>query len=248
MNLPGEHIFLSVLDQTRFFAFAEGGMQPLLMEKTGSDWFFYLSVAVVTLLAWGRNFSPHRFFALLNSFFSFRKTELLHSEGRILRNGTSFAVIIISVVSGGLFLFQIKELFNIELQALHPGPYLSVVYLSLALGGLWLLKSVLSLFAGELFKTRHASSLFLTNTLIINTVGGITLFIFTVFYFYTKNVFLLYIPLYLLVFIWIYRLIRSFMIGRKTGGFSILYIILYLCTLEILPIVVLYKLAKDHLF
>ena len=231
-----------------FFASAEKTVRPLPLESIHSDWFFYFAIGIVALLAWSRNFSPYRFFAMLDSFFSYRKTELLHSEGRILRNGTSFGFIITSLLSGGLFAYQLKNLLHIDVGFIDQGPYRSVFYLSLALGVLWLLKAIVARLTGGLFKTPYASSLFLTNTIIINISGGITLFVFTLIYFYTKDLSFLYIPLYLLAFFYIYRMIRGFVIGRKAGGFSILYIILYLCTLEILPVLVLYKFVKDYIF
>lgn len=231
-----------------FFNGSESSIRPLILDHSDGDWFFYIIIAILALLAWSRNFSPYRFFFILNSFFSYRKTEILHNQGKVIRNGTSFAFILITIFSAGIFIYQFAELFNLNIFPPGTPPYLYTIYLSFAVGGIWLTKSIIVLITGTLFKTYHSSSLYLSNILIVNTFGSIILMVFIVIYYYTKNTLFLYLPIYFLLLIYIYRLIRSFLIGRKAGKFSILYIILYLCTLEILPVLVLYKLVKDYIF
>ena len=232
----------------KFFTGTGSSIQPLMMDHPEGDWFFYIITAILALLAWSRNFSPYRFFFILSSFFSYRKTEILHNQGKLIRNGTSFAFILITILSAGLFIYQYAALLNINIFPPGTPPYLIAIYLSLAVGVIWLTKSIIISITGTLFKTYYSSSFYLSNILIINTFGGIILLVFTVIYFYTKSTLFLYLPVYILLSVYIYRLIRSFLIGRKAGKFSILYIILYLCTLEILPVLVLYKLVKDYIY
>ena len=55
-----------------------------------------------------------------------------------------------------------------------------------------------------------------------------------------------YITLIILALVYVYRLVRGVLIGL-TNRISLIYIILYLCTLEILPIVVLVGLYWDKI-
>ncbi|MCF8232555.1 MAG: DUF4271 domain-containing protein [Bacteroidales bacterium] len=235
------------LNLVSFFPGKDIEINPVVVDHPETNWFFYAVVALLALLAWSRNFSPYRFFFILGAIFSYRKTEMLQSEGKVIRNGTSFAFVLISIFSVGLFAYQFKDIFYYSLLGNQGSPLLNIVYLSLAAGIIWLAKAVLAHFVGTLFKAPYSSSLFVSNIFITNTLAGLSVLIFTILYFYTKEMFFLYTPLYILFILYIYRLIRNFLIGRKAGKFSISYIILYICTLEILPVLVLYKFLKDHI-
>jgi len=73
---------------------------------------------------------------------------------------------------------------------------------------------------------------------------GVSSFIQTpllVFYFYSKVDFFLWVSLSVLIFLWLFRLLRGFVIGFNQTTFYKSYIFLYLCSLEILPVIVAYK-------
>lgn len=46
----------------------------------------------------------------------------------------------------------------------------------------------------------------------------------------------------------IYRILRGVLIGISTGGVSIFNLFIYLCTLEILPFVLITKALRDFIF
>lgn len=230
-----------------FFPGKRGEITPVVLEHPETNWFFYMVVALLALLAWSRNFSPYRFFFILGAIFSYRKTELLQADGKVIRNGTSLAFILIAIFSIGLFAYQFKEIFHYNLLQERDSPLLNITYLSFAAGAIWLAKALVAKIVGSLFKAPYSSSLFVSNIFIINTAGGLSLLVFTTLSFYTKVMFFLYTPLYVILILYIYRLIRNFLIGQKAGKFSISYIILYICTLEILPVLILYKFLKDQI-
>lgn len=231
-----------------FFPGPEESIQPILQHQPVNDWFYYLSLAILILIAAARHFSPYRFFFLIEAFFSYRKTELLQNEGKVIRNGTSLILILVVILVAGILLYHLQNYLYLPSAFPSTPPYLTVVYFGIAVAGLWLLKSLLILVGGGLFKTPYPSYLILSNMLIVNVVGALIMLFFGIVYFYSPNHTFLYLPLYFVITFYIYRLIRNFIIGRKAGAFSIFYIILYLCTLEILPVLVIYKMIKDYIY
>jgi len=85
------------------------------------------------------------------------------------------------------------------------------------------------------------------NFLLIFQVTGLLLIPCTIIASYSavgKQVFM-YVALTVLILVYVYRLIRGVVIGIS-NRISLIYIILYLCTLEILPIVVIIGLYGDQ--
>lgn len=95
------------------------------------------------------------------------------------------------------------------------------------------------------FKSYKETSDYNTNHIIFSIVTGIFLVpsVFLVYYLQQPfSEFLLYFVLIITALLMVYRSFRSFLIGMSSEGHYLYYFILYLCTIEILPLVVTVKL------
>ena len=117
------------------------------------------------------------------------------------------------------------------------------LYLELlgAISGIWLIKSGLIKITGIIFKTTEYARAYLLNNLIFNIKTGLLLFLPVVMTAFADGPVYTWVSIGVIIFLLVYKVLRGILIGITNSNFSILYLFIYLCTLEILPFVILYK-------
>lgn len=115
--------------------------------------------------------------------------------------------------------------------------------------GYYFLKFILVQLLSFLSDTQNGFFEYLTNYKVFFQIQGILLLPIAVallFVSHSTQYYLAFIAIGLIGLISIFRTILSFLYAIRYG-FFVLYIFLYLCTLEILPLVVIYKLFDDRI-
>lgn len=118
--------------------------------------------------------------------------------------------------------------------------YLYLVFVGLILL-LFILKKSIELFIAIVFNTQKAYVAYTLDQVYLIGVSSVFQMILLVFYTYSQQRIFLWLSVMLLVVFFVYRLVRSFIIGFKLTEFSKSYLFLYLCSLEILPLIWLMK-------
>jgi len=99
---------------------------------------------------------------------------------------------------------------------------------------------------GIVFKTKETTYNYLLNLMIFAIITGPVILFFLVFIVYLKTPAILYLCLAIIILLFIFRFIRGFLIGMALTRFSYLLLFVYLCSLEILPLLVLLKFILNH--
>jgi hypothetical protein len=99
-------------------------------------------------------------------------------------------------------------------------------------------------FTGLVFRTKQDTSELILTNLIFNGATGMVIFPFVVAGFYSANLLLIKMAGVILVAGMTLRFFRSLQIGLSAQTFSVIYLFLYLCTLEILPLLIIYRLIS----
>ncbi|PHQ62533.1 MAG: hypothetical protein COC08_00570 [Maribacter sp.] len=138
-----------------------------------------------------------------------------------------------------MFLYHIREIINVS-------PTNNFLFFLLILGFLVIVYLIKYIFSQVLFfilnDINTASEYIFSVSLYNNLLGVVLIPILCVTYFSSLdfNIIFTYIASPLILLIFILRLIRLYLIGISKG-ISYFYIFLYICTLEILPLVVLFR-------
>jgi hypothetical protein len=82
--------------------------------------------------------------------------------------------------------------------------------------------------------------------LLFALITGPVLLVAMVFVVYLNSITLIQISLVVFLAILLFRFIRGFFIGMALRKFSYLFLFVYLCSLEILPLLVLIKILLNH--
>jgi len=135
------------------------------------------------------------------------------------------------------FYFLINPLYlHIELDYLFLVFVLSMILLFI---GKIIIERIISL----VFNTYNIFKQYLADHLYILGLSSLLQAPLIIIYIYSGIDYYLWISISVLILLWLFRLLRGFIIGIKQTTFSKSFIILYLCSLEILPLLIAYKLA-----
>ncbi len=191
------------------------------------------------LLAWGRLFFRRRLDMIFRAVFAKNYANQLIREGNLFNERIGLVLFMVYLAAISLFVYLSIPIVS-EVDILLPEGLLYLSILGFFLG-FWLMKVILSKILSLLFNTGENSRELLANMYLFNLFAGIVLLpLVACMAFAQANIFF-YISLLVIAFIYTYRLLREATIGFTVINFSVFHLFLYLCTLEILPLIVLAK-------
>jgi hypothetical protein len=210
---------------------------PYLQE----DWMIAILVIMVALLGIIRYNYPNRIVRLLQSIFRARMLRQLMREELVLSHRASLALMIIFSANTALLVYLAAKSFGWSAYLQLEQWFFVVVFLAVLLLYLWKIISI-RLFQ-FFFETEGGLSEYLVFSLVFNMLLGllwIPLILAAVVSLKGAVQVLFMAVLVIFLLGYLARLVRGALIAREHRVFSV-YIILYLCALEILPFAVLAK-------
>ena len=223
--------------------FSTDGKEQILFGKEpfSPDWLIIFLFLQVILIAWLRLYYPNRLKLLTNSYFSNRFIDQLTREEKSA-GIYNWAVEFLYFLTFSTFLFisnKTFSFFNFKLE------WSALDYLVISLGLLLfiLVKSLVMSFMAWLFdmETRFEDIHFYR--FLNHSILSFSLFPLLILstYLVPNSNFWLYLAWLFVGIFYLYRLVRSVLRFSSYNTFSFKYIILYICTVEILPLALFVK-------
>ena len=148
------------------------------------------------------------------------------------------------ILSIGIFiLFILESFFTNEISGLSQFEILS--YIFLFIGGLLLYRFIIMFGAATIFQTQKIMKQQVVLGRNIIFITGVFLVPVVLIILYTGSNIIIYTTIVIIILSQAYRLMLIVIIGKSNTIFSALHIILYLCTLEIVPVLVLARLIGN---
>ena len=215
-------------------------------EHTSKDLLFYLVFANVFLLALIKLLFPKYF---NNLFILFFQTSMRQKQTReqLLQDGlASLLINLLFLISTGLFITLVvkyKEWSGLPFNNLYG--YIVALLLFIYVG-----KYLFVTFVGWVFNNSVVASSYTFLVGMVNRILGILLIPFTIFLAFAENdstkiVFTLSIILVMILLV--YRYFVSFASLRNDLKLNAFHFFLYLCSVELLPMLLLYKLMVNYI-
>lgn len=205
---------------------------------TGIIFFGFILLAIIKV-----NFLK-RFNQFGKGFVQQRFMNHLTREGNIFNERISLGLFVVYIIGMSLFLLLLNRyILHFQLNAkegiymLWKIMYVLLIYVS---GKMLLMKLV-----GFVFRTGRTTNVYLTDMLLYNLMVGVALLPILLVIHTTSAKMILMLGGGILVITYIWRILRGIKIGLGEPRFSLFYFILYLCTLEIFPALLIYKLASQ---
>jgi hypothetical protein len=219
---------------------------PVTLNRRTADWFTIVLLLVVIGFTGIRAFYFKIFRQLISAFFNNNVTNQIVRDENILVQRAASLMSVLFYFIFSLFLYQVSVYYNWNFQYLGSG-FTRFFFLTLAIAFAYSVKLLTLKSAGGLFEADRAVATYIFNIFLINNLLGLVLLpvvilvAYVVPFWWVGDIILIGIGLAIAFFT--YRLIRGFLVWRTLPGGTIFYFILYLCTLEIAPLLIIIKLA-----
>jgi len=221
---------------------------PLAHRQEQPEWIFGVLLTAFILVAWTLFFFYKRFSVVVSAPFSKRHLSQLTREGNPLRERIAVSLSAVYILVMSLSIYQWNVLYFGWTSTLIYGFRLFVLIM-LTLILFWTLKLFAMGFLSIIFRTHQSNSEYILNILLFSTLSGLINLPLLVLAIYLNSVTILFISLIIIILLFILQFIKGMLIGAALTRFSYLFLFVYLCALEILPLVVILKLAliyNDH--
>lgn len=222
---------------------------PFVMERRYKDQTArYVTLWIIfsiLLLSISRFLFPLRFKETLMAAWESRFFNQLEREGGLLNNWVSFVLYL-------NFLLAISLLFYLSIPYLGLTPITKNIHPAMVLlyslgifAGFYLVKYLLMRFAAWVFKTSGPTESYFRNHIIINQFAGVTILPLLVINYYNPISWILYATWFIVIILALYKLIKVSLIGLRIADISAYHLILYLCTIEIAPVLFIIKFSSN---
>lgn len=245
---PGVHMYDTIMQQlakTNKYLNTDGktpqyDINPLRPDRR-QDWLVYLVGGVLLLLGIIRTtylkYFSDLFRAFLNPTLSQRQLKDQLSQSPF----PNFLLNAFFVVSLGLYLYLMMYRLNYPTDAIA---WMLIPGLMILVGVIYAVKYVVLRFCGWLFGNEDLIDAYVFILYLINKVLGILLAPFLIVLAFCEPEIAttsLYISVFFIVLLIVYRYVRSYSLVRQYLSFSKLHFFLYLCAFEVVPVLIITK-------
>jgi hypothetical protein len=213
------------------------GEMPVNRQST--DWITALLLVCLFIFAWIQTYYSKRLSQVFRAVAQAHAVNQLEREGNLFSERITLGLAFIYYTVCSIFIYQVfSEFFTL------PTGFTNLTFTLLIYGSLFtyqMIKSLIVYTMGIVFTNSESARSFQLNTLMFNHIIGTLLFPFTIMAFYWESTLFLNIGIIIISLLLLYRLFRGILIGLANKNYNLFYLFLYLCTLEILPLLLLYK-------
>jgi len=226
----------SIFTESRLRQENDGGE---VLETRNTDWQTGSLIFVLLLFASVKQAWPKHYKHIFDAFFAQRFISQLAREGSVFSHKGSLSLFVSFCILSGIIMHTAADKYaNIFVPV-----YMFAVF-SLLVAIVYLFKMFFLHFLGSVFNAKEFFSEYLHTTFIFNEVLAIFMFTPVLFLVFengsTSNVFFV-ISVALFVLFYLFRLVRGVGIASTTIKISRFHLFLYICSLEILPMLTLIK-------
>ena len=221
-------------------------IEPIEHNIVSHDWITIHILVCIGLIAWVQVYYRNRLKQIFKAFSGARHLNQLSRDGNIFRERIAIPLLIIYLVSVSLLIYlAFIEVLEKSIPNISGLKLFSSIMLIILLS--WFIKNIIITFIGNVFRNYLILSEYILTNFIFNLTVGLILIPVLIFSVYMHSNEMVYTGIILWILIFIYRVIRQLFIELSYRNFSLFYRILYLCTFEIVPLLVLTKLAMSYL-
>ena len=217
---------------------------PVAVSRETPDWLFFVLLLVIALLTWLKVFYQKNVRQIFEAFFSNTIANQIVRDENILVQRASVLLTITFNLAAALLLYLLSEIYDWQVPYAGSG-FSKFIIFALLISFAYTAKFIVLKLSGFLFRIDKAIATYIFNIFIINNVLGILLLLLVIGLAYlppATTTYLIAAAAMFVCFAYIYRFLRGLVIGFSYNSFSNVYLFLYLCALEIAPLIIIIKL------
>ncbi len=212
---------------------------PLAIDHQPTNWITIVFLACLFIFAWIQTSYSKRLSQIFSAVAQPHHVNQLERDGNIFKERIGLGLGLNYYLVTSIFIFQLVSEFGFI-----PTGFSNLALTTIIFAGLFsfqILKSIAIYSLGIIFKTGDSARQYQLIILIFNYIIGIVLLPVVVIAFYWNSAAFLIAGLVIISLLVLYRIIRGFLTGQDNKNYNLFYLFLYLCTLEILPLLLIYK-------
>jgi hypothetical protein len=221
---------------------AAGGME--LMEKMQihqPTWYFIYLILLIGLFAWIRLYYGNMVIQTLQASTNFQVAVRMFNDSGLLKNQLDLILYFFYLLSMAFLLYYLELKTDLRPYDLHGG--LLCLFNFAVLAGIFLFRALLVNLTGILFHRQKIIREYLYNIFIYNKLSGMVVLPLVFLLVYTTGTMqqlIFWVTIFVLSAIVVMRIVRGVVFSYRKEVL-LFYLFLYLCALEIAPLVLLYR-------
>ncbi|MFA6923200.1 MAG: DUF4271 domain-containing protein [Bacteroidales bacterium] len=210
------------------------------------DWITCVLILILLLFSYVKAATNKRIKIIGLCLVSLRYISQLNREGSIFSQRGAVELFLIFITTSALFVYQIAIFYKLNL--VSENGFIAYIVLCAGIFFLYSIKAILLRIIGAIFRLKKEFSEYILNVFVFNEAVGIALIpiVLGVSFLNFGKAVLLNIGICIFFASYIYRIFRGIEIGGANLKFSKFYLFLYLCALEVLPVIILIKIFTEY--
>ena len=218
---------------------------PQRLKDSTPDWLFLVLLMILSVITYLRVFYRRNFFQIIAACFNNNLTNQIVRDENLLMQRASVMLNITFSITAAAFIYLVSIHYDWSLNGMGTG-FIRFIFLALIVSAAFTFKFLVLRFCAYLFGLGREMSTYIFNIFIINNLLGLALipFVAVILFAAIPDTSIPIITALCLIGVaYLYRIGRGILIAVRYSGFSPVYLFLYLCALEIAPLLVLMKLV-----
>lgn len=219
---------------------------PVQIHRENGDWIFYVLLLLTIAVTLIRVIHFRNIKQVKDAFMSSTiSNQIVRDESILFQRASVFLTVVFYLVAA-LFLYKLSIIYHITLPYLPDGFGRFLIFV-LLISMAYSLKLIFLRLIGYIFQVDKAITGYIFSVFLINNVVGMVLIPILICIFFLPPDYMVYFldfSIIMVVAAFIYRIFRGVAIGLSFPTFSLYYLFLYLCSLEIAPLLFIIKLLK----
>lgn len=216
-------------------------LKPSIRKEVNNDWLTGIFILSLLILTWIRYEGEKRLSQLFKAILGRHNMNQLLRDGDVIHERITPGLMFIYTISIATLISFVIQPYEIEIPG-ADNAFLLFAFLAGVILIFWFIKIGFIRISGKIFRMKSESDEYLITNIIYNVCTGLIAFPFVFAAHYADNRLSILIAAGIFCIGAVLRFVRSIFIGLSAQSFPVFYIFLYLCTLEILPFLVMYKL------
>jgi hypothetical protein len=206
------------------------------------DWLMMIIIGCLVLLAWLKLFYNKFLDQTVQSLLNYQLSTKLLRDQNIFSRRVAFALNVNFILAGAAFMYLVVGFFNVRF--FNLADFQSFLLYSGILGGLIILRYFALHAVGRIFNHPNEFREYLHQLFLIHKSLGIFFLAMVIGIAYIREdfrIYLVYLSLIVTLLAYLMRFAKGLKLILNKKDVLIFYLILYLCTLEFLPLLIVYR-------
>jgi hypothetical protein len=216
-------------------------------ERTSPEIFTLLIIINLIMIGLANYFFPQRLREMIMAAWELRIYSQLEREGGIMAHWVSFFLYFNFLLVLTMLVYQLFDFYGLDETLQQISSSLLMGYIFIAMVSFYFAKYLLLVFIAWVFKRQESSLTYFRNILIMNNFTGLVILPAMIIYTFNPSAWIIYASLGILLFLNVYKIGRGAIVGHQRTGFSAYYLILYLCAIEIAPVLLIIKITMNYI-